>query len=72
MAIGADFTVAEGDLDLILTEPQGFRDIFEAFDGEERQIVETEAGGFFAVLVERIEPEGLQPFETVRDRVVAD
>ncbi|MEL6479356.1 MAG: SurA N-terminal domain-containing protein [Pseudomonadota bacterium] len=71
--LGTDGTKAGGAaVDAVLRDPLVSREIFEALDGEERPIIETSEGGFFTVMLERIEPAGLQPLEAVRDRVVAD
>ncbi|GMG83677.1 SurA N-terminal domain-containing protein [Paralimibaculum aggregatum] len=63
-----DGDVADGIVgtDAFLTE------VFAAIDHEERDLIETPAGGYFLVLVERIAESRLLPLEEVRDRVLAD
>lgn len=60
--------VADGVVgtDLFLTE------VFAAIDHEERDLVETREGGFFLVLVERIEDSRLQDLDEVREQVASD
>lgn len=70
--LGPDGTLAEGETNASLQNPVIAGEIFEALDGEERAVMETGDGGFVLVQVDRIEPTGLQPIETVRDRVLAD
>lgn len=47
-------------------------ELFEALDLEERDILETPDGGYFLLLVERIEESRRLPLEEIRDRVEAD
>ncbi|MDH3667410.1 MAG: SurA N-terminal domain-containing protein [Paracoccaceae bacterium] len=60
-------TDAEG----IVANPVFIGETFEALDAEERDLIETPAGGYLMILVERIEERALQPLDAVRDRAVA-
>jgi len=45
-------------------------EVFQALDHEERDLVETKAGGYFLVVVDRIEPSALHTLDEVRDRAI--
>lgn len=45
---------------------------FEAFELEERDMVETPEGGFLLLMVDRVKESALPPFEEVREKVEAD
>ena len=56
----------------VLAEQAVREEIFAALDHEEREILETEAGGYFVVLVETITESSVPALSEIRDRVVAD
>jgi peptidyl-prolyl cis-trans isomerase D len=69
--IARDGTLADGSDATGLLARQGFLDeAFAALDHEEREILPTERGGYFVVLVERIEESRIPPLEDVRAEVV--
>ncbi|MEM6934479.1 MAG: SurA N-terminal domain-containing protein, partial [Pseudomonadota bacterium] len=70
--LGADGSLPDGSPDPFLLSLEFLEEAFEAFEAEERQIVETSNGGFLLVMVEQIDDGGLQPMEIVRDSVRAD
>lgn len=56
----------------LAARPRFREEAFTALDFEERELVSTEAGGFFVVLVERIEESRIPELREVRDAVLAD
>ncbi len=68
----ADGRLEDGRAEGILARPDFLAEVFEALDHEERDLHETPEGGYFLVLVERIEEAHLEPLDAVRDRVAAD
>lgn len=63
----ADGSEAEG----VVARQAFIEEVFAALDAEERDFVETEQGGYFLVMVRRIEPSHVPPLEEIRDRVAA-
>ena len=55
----------------IVAREEFIEEVFGALEGEERDLVETDRGGYFVVMVNRIEPSHLPPLEEVRERAVA-
>ncbi len=70
--LAQDGTLADGsEADGIVARPAFIEEVFDALDREERDLVETERGGYFLVMVERIEPSEVPPLDEVRDEVAA-
>ncbi len=70
--LAQDGTLAGGGEAEGLLARQAFIDeVFTALDAEERSIVETERGGYFVVMVRRIEPSRVLALEEVRERAIA-
>ncbi len=71
--LARDGSLAGGGRAEGLPATEAFRaEAFEALDHEERDLRETEAGGFFLLMVERIEESHLKPLEEVRAQVTED
>ncbi|QIE54030.1 hypothetical protein G5B40_00385 [Pikeienuella piscinae] len=51
--------------------PEFLTELFAAAEGEERDMVETEAGSYFVLQIEAITPAALRPLDEIRDDVVA-
>jgi peptidyl-prolyl cis-trans isomerase D len=60
---------AGGKAEGLPAEPAFLEEVFAALDAEERDLVETEAGGYFLVMVSRTEPSRVPPLKEIRDRV---
>lgn len=70
--LARDGTLAEGGKAEGVVARQAFiEEVFAALDAEERDLVETEKGGYFLVMVRRIEPSHVPPLEEIRDKVAA-
>ena len=71
--LARDGTLADGSrAQGVLASSTVREEIFAALDHEEREILETDEGGYFVVLVERIEEAFVPALAEIRDRVVAD
>ncbi|MEM7670485.1 MAG: SurA N-terminal domain-containing protein, partial [Pseudomonadota bacterium] len=70
--LGADGSLPDGGATDLLLTSDFLQEAFEAFEGEERQIIETADGGFLLILIDEIDDGGLQSLEAVRDRVLVD
>ncbi|MBY8975797.1 SurA N-terminal domain-containing protein [Rhodobacteraceae bacterium NNCM2] len=70
--LAADGTLPGGPAEGVMATPAFIQETFEALDGEERPIIETEDGSFLLVYVDREDEGGLQSLDTVRDKVLAD
>ncbi|HUF85899.1 MAG TPA: SurA N-terminal domain-containing protein [Thermohalobaculum sp.] len=60
-----------GETEGLLSRRAFIQEVFEALDVEERDLVETDDGGYFVVMVRRIEPSEVKPLAEVRERAVA-
>ncbi len=63
--------VKEGDLPSLAADPQFLREVFEATDGEERDLVQLSDGSYLLVLVERIADSYLPELDEVRTGAIA-
>ncbi|MEO0621091.1 MAG: SurA N-terminal domain-containing protein [Pseudomonadota bacterium] len=71
--LAIDGTLAGGGVAIgISAEDVFLREVFDALDLEERDIVETPDGSFFLAMVETIAESRVLDFEEVRDRVATD
>ncbi len=69
--LARDATLAGGTAaDGVAASAPFISEVFAALDAEERDLVETQAGGYLLVMVERIEPSALRPLAEVRGRAV--
>jgi len=69
--LARDATLAGGAAaDGVAASAPFISEVFAALDAEERDLVETQAGGYLLVMVERIEPSALRPLAEVRGRAV--
>ncbi|MEE8454887.1 MAG: SurA N-terminal domain-containing protein [Limibaculum sp.] len=69
--LARDATLAGGTAaDGVAASAPFISEVFAALDAEERDLVETQAGGYLLVMVERIEPSALRPLAEVRSRAV--
>jgi peptidyl-prolyl cis-trans isomerase D len=55
----------------VVASPAFIGEVFAALDAEERDLLETPAGGYLLVMVERIEVSALQPLDKVRERATS-
>ncbi|WP_340108498.1 peptidylprolyl isomerase [Pikeienuella sp. HZG-20] len=70
--VKADGVAADGDgASGLSASPEFLAELFTAEEGEERDLVETAAGGYFVLRVDAITPAALQPLSDVRDAVAA-
>ncbi len=70
--LARDATLAGGTAaDGVAASAPFISEVFAALDAEERDLVETPAGGYLLVMVERIEPSALRPLAEVRGRAVS-
>ena len=51
------------------SEPEFLSDMFDSAPGEENDLRETRAGGYFVVRVDDVTPSTLRPFDSVREEV---
>ncbi|MEM1276869.1 MAG: SurA N-terminal domain-containing protein [Pseudomonadota bacterium] len=56
----------------VLATPAFLQEVFEALEAEERPLIDTPEGGFLVVMLDEINPGGLQDFATVRNQVTQD
>jgi len=71
--LARDGTLAGGGrAEGVLAETAVREEIFAALDYEEREIIETEAGGYAVVMVERIAEASVPSLAEIRDEVAAD
>ncbi|MGR3716454.1 MAG: SurA N-terminal domain-containing protein [Thermohalobaculum sp.] len=69
--LARDATLAGGTAaDGVAASAPFISEVFAALDAEERDLVETQAGGYLLVMVERIEPSALRPLAEVRGRAI--
>ena len=72
MALGQAKAVDEASrADDLTGDPAFLADLFAAEEGEERDMVETEEGGYFVLRLDTVTPSALRPLDDVRDQVVA-
>jgi len=70
--LGADGSLPGGEPEGVVADPAFHAEVFEAFDHEERDPIETSDGGYALVLVETIEESAVPPLAEIREAVVAD
>jgi peptidyl-prolyl cis-trans isomerase D len=63
---------AEGSGPAIMSDPAFLAEVAEATAGEERDVFDLDDGGLAVVRLREIVPPTLQPFDAVRDQVVAN
>ena len=61
--------VNEGDQPLIAADPRFMAEVREAFDGEERDVVQLSDGSYVLVMIDRIAESHLPELDTIRERV---
>ena len=61
---------AEGPPPAVAADPRFLREVTEAIDGEERDIIQLSDGGYALVTIDRIVESHLPELESIRDRVV--
>ncbi len=70
--LARDGSLPQGQAEGLMASETFRQEVFAALDHEERDILETDAGGFFIVLVERIAEAHVVALEQIRDRVAED
>ena len=67
--IATNFTVAEGDFPTAAFDQRLMADIFDASEGEERDLVELQDGTYALVMIDRIVDSHLPELASIRDKV---
>lgn len=68
--LAADGNMADGDRPPLAGSPVFMREVVDTLDGEERDVIELEDGGYAFIEVDRIVESHLPELDDIRDRVV--